>query len=255
MEKYGLLYFNLFGSVVGVVHNEDELYEVMEQISKINPAVLDYYLKEGNIVQWLIRRGNYMLAGMLKGVTDWRTALSIIKGYLNLKGVGEIREITKKEDRDNGESTAQERKRTSGSVPKDMLINDYIYSKLEKINQSIIEAKWNYKIKNVIVDYYLELEKEIWLIFVYNENILENLYPVRDLLLSFKRGKLVKLVFLLDRYDEFDLEKAIQLCDHEIKIQNKENLFSALETVKLCKNIEVYQYSSYVIDASEYDEV
>lgn len=78
-------YFKSYERVIGIAHNLEELKKEIERLVKEDPAALEYHLKEGHIVSWLLYIGEKGLAEILKDVKDPQEALSRIREYELLK--------------------------------------------------------------------------------------------------------------------------------------------------------------------------
>jgi len=74
-------YFKSYEKVVGVAHDVKELETEIERIGKTDPACVNWHLEQGHIVSWLRYIGENTLAEMIKGVGDWKEAISRIRDY------------------------------------------------------------------------------------------------------------------------------------------------------------------------------
>ncbi len=73
-------YFVSYDREVGSAVDLDELISEMERISKENPMCVEYHLKNGHIVEWLVYIGEHETAKKLKGVKNPSDAVKILKG-------------------------------------------------------------------------------------------------------------------------------------------------------------------------------
>ncbi|BFH74824.1 hypothetical protein SJAV_27680 [Sulfurisphaera javensis] len=119
---------------------------------------------------------------------------------------------------------------------KEYYITDYLLSFLDYLNQQIVDAKKNAIIQNLLVDYYLEIENEIRLLFVLDKRLLDNLDKVIDVIVYLLREKKKSVSIVL-----ISKEKEISEIENELKyIMDKLSL--VLDKV----DIELYVYKGYV---------
>ncbi|WP_338604156.1 hypothetical protein V6M85_05805 [Sulfolobus tengchongensis] len=78
-------YFKSYDKTIGIAHDVNELEKEIERLSKVDPACVEWHLKEGHIVSWLNYIGEKGLAEMLKGVTNVTEALTRIKEFKALR--------------------------------------------------------------------------------------------------------------------------------------------------------------------------
>lgn len=78
-------YFKSYEKVVGIAHDTKELERELERLSKIDPACVEWHLKEGHIVSWLNYIGEKGLAEMLKGVNSIKEAIARVREYNSFK--------------------------------------------------------------------------------------------------------------------------------------------------------------------------
>ena len=76
-------YFKSFDRIIGIARNVEELRSEIERLINADPRALEYHLREGHIVQWLVYIGEDELAKRLINVNDPRKALEIINNYLS----------------------------------------------------------------------------------------------------------------------------------------------------------------------------
>ncbi|WP_054857807.1 hypothetical protein [Vulcanisaeta sp. JCM 16159] len=79
-------YFKSFDRVIGIARNVEELKSELERLINVDPKALEYHLREGHIVQWLVYIGEVELAKRLIGVGDPKRALEIVSEYLSSRG-------------------------------------------------------------------------------------------------------------------------------------------------------------------------
>ena len=72
MEKF---YFKSYDRTIGSAANLEELKSEMKRLSNVDPASLEYHLRQGHITMWLNYIGGTAAAQSLNGVTNARMAL------------------------------------------------------------------------------------------------------------------------------------------------------------------------------------
>lgn len=72
-------YFVSYDREVGSAVDVDELISEMERLSNEDPMCVEYHLKNGHIVEWLVYIGEHETAKKLKGVKNPSDAVKILK--------------------------------------------------------------------------------------------------------------------------------------------------------------------------------
>jgi len=77
--------FKRFGKTIDVASNVEELKEKLERLAKIDPACVEYHLKEGHISAWLVSVGEPGLAEELMHAKTALEAAKLVRQYISDK--------------------------------------------------------------------------------------------------------------------------------------------------------------------------
>ncbi|QGA53855.1 hypothetical protein GFS03_04310 [Sulfolobus sp. E5-1-F] len=130
----------------------------------------------------------------------------------------------------------------------DDLINDYLMETVIKLDQKVISARKNVEINGIKISFYLDLEKELRLIFIYEESTLiylnvhkENIKEIKEL-----KRKDVKIVLLVSDISKLDLNRVLNLCDDKT-IPNVSITKGEVKSVSVCKELEIHAYQGWIL--------
>ncbi|QXJ32246.1 hypothetical protein [Saccharolobus shibatae] len=137
---------------------------------------------------------------------------------------------------------------SKNELREDDLINDYLMEMVKKLDQKVISARRNVEINGILSPFYLDLEKEIILIFIYEEQTLtylnshkENIKKIKEL-----RRKDVKIILLVSEMSQLDLNKVLNLCESKI-IPNVSITKGEVKSVSACKELEIHGYQGWIL--------
>ncbi|MCH4816463.1 MAG: hypothetical protein QXY87_11340 [Saccharolobus sp.] len=137
---------------------------------------------------------------------------------------------------------------SKNELREDDLINDYLMEMVKKLDQKVISARRNVEINGILSPFYLDLEKEIRLIFIYEEQTLtylnshkENIKKIKEL-----RRKDVKIILLVSEMSQLDLNKVLNLCESKI-IPNVSITKGEVKSVSACKELEIHGYQGWIL--------
>ncbi|WP_014511642.1 hypothetical protein [Saccharolobus solfataricus] len=130
----------------------------------------------------------------------------------------------------------------------DDLINDYLMEMVKKLDQIVISARKNVEINGIKIPFYLDLEREIRLIFIYEESTLtylnfhiENIKKIKEL-----RRKDVKIILLINDISQLDLNGVVNLCENKT-IPNVSITIGEAKSVSACKELEIHGYQGWIL--------
>ncbi len=138
---------------------------------------------------------------------------------------------------------------SENNLTEEDLINDYLIHTIEKLDQKVIDARKNAEINGVKIPFYLELEKEIRLIFIYEEANLkhlnfhaENIRKIKEL-----KKKDVKIVLLIDDISQLDINKVPRLCEYTVINIDSTHEGSNINQLSVCKRLEIHEYQGWIL--------
>ncbi|AWR96205.1 hypothetical protein DFR86_00665 [Acidianus sulfidivorans JP7] len=134
------------------------------------------------------------------------------------------------------------------------LINDYLVDITNKLDQKIIEARRNFVINQIEVPYYLELEKEIRLIFTYSQQNLLYLISRREYIKSIEeqKRKTIKIIIITSDFSSCDYGKIIKLCEND-NVKFKVDGIGE-KTFPNCEKVILYAYKGWIIKNFEIED-
>ncbi|MBO3803184.1 MAG: hypothetical protein JTT11_04825 [Candidatus Brockarchaeota archaeon] len=77
--------FKRFGTTIAAASNVEELGERLEQLAELDPACVEYHLKEGHISSWLRSVGEPGLAKELESAKTASEAAALTRRHLSSK--------------------------------------------------------------------------------------------------------------------------------------------------------------------------
>jgi len=75
--------FRSYGKVVATVYDVEGLGKKLEILSRIDPACVEYHIKEGHISSWLMSIGERFLAESFKSSTSALQASEIVRSHIS----------------------------------------------------------------------------------------------------------------------------------------------------------------------------
>ncbi len=104
MEKF---YFKRYGIEVGSAGNPDELIVELERLSDADPFCVEYHLKNGHIVDWLMYIGETESAKSLKHVVNPKEAVKKLKSVTRGSGAKKNMGIPEKKETASGRTESR----------------------------------------------------------------------------------------------------------------------------------------------------
>ncbi len=77
--------FKRFGKTIDVASNVEGLKEKLERLAKLDPACVEYHLKEGHISAWLVSMGEPGLAKKLMHAKTALEAAALVRQHISDK--------------------------------------------------------------------------------------------------------------------------------------------------------------------------
>ncbi len=97
-------YFKSYDRIIGIARNTTELHKELTRLAEVDPAALEYHIREGHIAQWLAYANETELAKELKAVKSIEQAQIRVGKHLESSksaGVKEPATITHEDKRRN----------------------------------------------------------------------------------------------------------------------------------------------------------
>lgn len=85
-------YFKSYDKIIGIARNTTELHKELTRLADVDPAALEYHVKEGHIAQWLAYANELELAKELKGVKSIEQAQMRVGRYLDSRRSADAKE-------------------------------------------------------------------------------------------------------------------------------------------------------------------